>query len=130
MIEMTTHDAAKFALYWRQPPERGSGELHASLVRPERYAGSMMDGDEGLRIGVLGPLVVTRDGAAVRLPRGRSRVLLAVLAMSAGYPVGVGRLAELIWSEEQPERVRASVQTVVARLRVVVPDAIVTAGGE
>jgi DNA-binding SARP family transcriptional activator len=88
-----------------------------------------MAGDEGLRIGVLGPLLGARDGSAVRLPHGRTGVLLAVLAMSAGHPVGVDRLAGLIWPEEQPERVRASLQTLVARLRGLVPDAIVTAAG-
>jgi DNA-binding SARP family transcriptional activator len=86
-----------------------------------------MAGDEGLRIGVLGPLTGTRNGAEVGLPRGRAGVLLAVLAMSAGNPVGAGRLAELIWPEEQPQRVRASLHSLVARLRGAVPDAIVTA---
>jgi DNA-binding SARP family transcriptional activator len=86
-----------------------------------------MTGDEGLRIGVLGPLLVTRDGAAIGLPRGRIGVLLVALAMSAGHPVGVARLAELIWPEGRPERVRGSLQTIVARLRGVVPDAIITA---
>jgi DNA-binding SARP family transcriptional activator len=86
-----------------------------------------MAGDESLRIGVLGPLMGTRGGATIGLPRGRAGVLLAVLAMSAGHPVSVGRLAEMIWPEERPVRVRASLQTLVARLRGAVPDAIVTA---
>ena len=47
--------------------------------------------------------------------------------MSAGRPVGVSRLAELIWPEQLPKRVRPSVQTLVARVRAVVPDVIVTA---
>ena len=83
-----------------------------------------MAGDTGLRIGVLGPLLSVRDGVAVRLPHGRVSVLLAVLAMSAGHPVSVGRLTELIWSEEQPERVRATLHTLVARLRGVVPGVV------
>jgi hypothetical protein len=57
--------------------------------------GAAVTGDPRLRIGVLGPLLIIRDGAAIRLPRGRAGVLLAVLAMSAGRPAGTGRLAGL-----------------------------------
>jgi DNA-binding SARP family transcriptional activator len=48
--------------------------------------------------------------------------------MSAGQPVSVGRMAELIWPDEQPERVRASLHTLVARVRGGVPGTIVTVG--
>src|SRR5581483_6202417 len=82
----------------------------------------------GLRIGVLGPLQGACDDAEIKLPRGRVGVLLAVLAMSAGQAVSIGRLAELIWPERQPERVRASMQTLAARLRAFVPDVVVSAG--
>jgi DNA-binding SARP family transcriptional activator len=85
-------------------------------------------GDPRLRIGVLGPLLVIRDEAEIRLPRGRAGVLLAVLAMSAGRPVGTGRLAGLIWDTDQPAHARASLHTVVARLRGLVPGAVATAG--
>jgi DNA-binding SARP family transcriptional activator len=55
-------------------------------------------------------------------------MLLAILAMSAGRPVSVARLAELIWSEEQPEQVRASLHNLVARLRGIMPGVVVTIG--
>lgn len=82
----------------------------------------------GLRIRLLDPFKEVRDEAAVKLPRGRVGVLLAVLAMSAGHAVSIGRLAELIWPDRQPERVRASMQTLAARLRALVPDVIVSLG--
>lgn len=86
-----------------------------------------MAGVEGLRVGVLGSLLVCWGGSPVGLSRGRVRVLVALLAMSAGRPVGVDRLAAVIWPEERPEQVRSSLQTVVARARREVPgDAIVT----
>jgi DNA-binding SARP family transcriptional activator len=81
-----------------------------------------------LCVGVLGPLLVTRDGAAVGLLRGRPGVLLAVLAMSAGRPVGADRLAGLLWDDDRPEHLRASLNTVVARLRRMVSGAVVTVG--
>lgn len=88
----------------------------------------MVAGDAGLRIGVLGPLLGTRNGIEVRLPRGRAGVFLAVLAISGGHPVGSSRLAELIWSEDQPVRIRASLQTLAARVRAAVPGVVVTVG--
>jgi DNA-binding SARP family transcriptional activator/tetratricopeptide (TPR) repeat protein len=88
-----------------------------------------MTDDPGLRIGVLGPLQGTRDGAAITMPRGRAAVLLAVLALSPGRPVGSARLAELIWDDDhRPERARARLQTVVARLRGLLPATVVTVG--
>jgi DNA-binding SARP family transcriptional activator len=110
------------------------GDLNSSaILRTEsgspEMCGGTMHGEDGLWIGVLGPLCGIRDGVVIRMPRGRSGVLLAVLAMSAGRPVGVGRLAELIWPEEQPEWVRPSVQSLVARVRGLVPDVVVTAAG-
>ncbi|HEY2520882.1 MAG TPA: BTAD domain-containing putative transcriptional regulator [Streptosporangiaceae bacterium] len=88
-----------------------------------------MTDDPGLRIGVLGPLLGTRDGAAITMPRGRAAVLLAVLALSPGRPIGSARLAELIWDDDdRPERARARLQTVVARLRGLLPAMVVTAG--
>ena len=90
--------------------------------------GAVVTGDPRLRISVLGPLLVERDGAAITLPRGRAGVLLAVLAMSAGRPVSTGRLAGLIWDSDQPDHSRASLQTVVARLRGLVPGVVVTVG--
>jgi DNA-binding SARP family transcriptional activator len=81
-----------------------------------------------LRVSLLGPPLQAEPEAAFKLPRGRVGMLLAILAMSAGRPVGVARLAELIWSEEQPEQVRASLHNLVARLRGIMPGVVVTIG--
>ena len=74
---------------------------------------------------------MTYGGTAVELSRGRVRILLAILAMSAGRPVGIDRLVTLVWPEERPERVRPSLQTLVARTRGEVPGAaiVTTANG-
>jgi DNA-binding SARP family transcriptional activator len=100
----------------------------ACLVLRNDEWGAAVTGDAGLRIGVLGPLRVTQGSAAVWLPRGRAAALLAVLAMSAGRPVSNARLAGLLWDDDQPEHSRASLHTVVARLRGLVPGAVVTTG--
>jgi DNA-binding SARP family transcriptional activator/tetratricopeptide (TPR) repeat protein len=70
-----------------------------------------------LEIGLLGPLRVSVDGQPAPVTAGRLRVLLAVLAMSAGEAVSVERLAAAVWNERLPADPRRSVQTYVTRLR-------------
>jgi len=72
---------------------------------------------EGLAVGLLGPLRVSVDGRPVELPAGRVRALLAVLAMSAGRPVSLDRLASAVWGPEPPGDAEANVRTTVRRLR-------------
>jgi DNA-binding SARP family transcriptional activator len=68
-------------------------------------------------VGLLGPLEVLVAGRPVVLATGRLRTLLAALAMSAGKPVSVDRLAAAIWDGELPANPRKAVQTYVMRLR-------------
>jgi DNA-binding SARP family transcriptional activator len=70
-----------------------------------------------LSVGVLGPLEVRRDGLVVVVPRGRSGVVLAVLALSAGRPVSFEVLADHAWGEQLPLSARASLHNQVMRLR-------------
>jgi DNA-binding SARP family transcriptional activator/tetratricopeptide (TPR) repeat protein len=71
----------------------------------------------GLRVAVLGPLKVSRDGMALTVPPGKTALLLTVLALSPAQPVSVDELADWIWGEQLPERVRGALQTLVLRLR-------------
>ncbi|MEU4641650.1 hypothetical protein [Micromonospora sp. NPDC023814] len=50
-------------------------------------------GGTGLAVRVLGPLEASVGGRAVTLTSPRLRSLLVVLALSAGAPVSIGRLA-------------------------------------
>lgn len=75
------------------------------------------EGDERLSVAMLGPLEVLLDGRAVPLTTGRLRTVLAVLAMSAGRPVPVKRLAETVWDERLPASAKGSLQTYIGRLR-------------
>lgn len=72
--------------------------------------------DDAVVIRLLGAFDV-RVGAAPVPVLGRSRVVLAVLALSANRPVSVDRLAECVWEDRTPQRVRGSLQTLIARLR-------------
>ncbi|GAA0941319.1 hypothetical protein Vau01_087270 [Virgisporangium aurantiacum] len=68
-------------------------------------------------IGVLGPLQVVVDGRPVALTARRLRTLLTALALSAGEPVSLDRLATVVWGESPPMDARRAVQLYVARLR-------------
>ncbi|TDD74793.1 AfsR/SARP family transcriptional regulator [Actinomadura darangshiensis] len=71
-----------------------------------------------ISVGLLGPFFVSVDGRHMSPTAGRLRVLLAVLALSAGQAVTVDRLTAAAWGEEErPHNVRRSVQTYIARLR-------------
>lgn len=76
-----------------------------------------MSGRAGFSVSLLGPLEVHRDGVPLAIPGARSAVVLAVLAMSAGQPVPVQRLAERVWGEVLPERIHGSLHSHVLRLR-------------
>ena len=74
-----------------------------------------------LQVSLLGAFEVTVDGRPVLLPRGRGRVLLAVLALDPGQPMTVEALAQRVWGDSPPQHVRAAVHTVVRRLRGQLP---------
>ncbi len=73
---------------------------------------------EQVRFGVLGPLLVERDGQGVELPRSLVvRGLLGVLLLARGAPLAVERLAELVWEVRAGRIGRGAVQVGVSRLR-------------
>ncbi|MEQ7127241.1 BTAD domain-containing putative transcriptional regulator [Actinopolymorpha sp. B11F2] len=79
-----------------------------------------------MEIGLLGPLELRIGDRVVSLSR-RLRCLLGALALSAGRPVSVEVLADYVWGEDLPVRVRGSLATYVLRLRRILgDDAIVT----
>ncbi len=71
-----------------------------------------------MRIGILGPLEV-RDTGGELVPVGGARLrgLLIRLAISAGWPVPVDRLAEDLWTAGPPADPGNAVQALVSRLR-------------
>ena len=70
-----------------------------------------------LSVDVLGPLTVSTECRQVELTSPKLRALLAVLAMKAGSPVSVDRLALALWDDRRPEFLRRTVQTHLTRLR-------------
>src|SRR4051794_15181153 len=84
-----------------------------------------------MRVGVLGPLEVERDGERVAVGGGRLRALLACLALDAGRPVTTGKLVDALWEDDLPADHVHALQSLVSRLRGALGDAslVAPAGG-
>ncbi|GAA2530452.1 AfsR/SARP family transcriptional regulator [Winogradskya humida] len=78
-----------------------------------------------VRLGILGPLVVTYGGVEVAITAGRDRTVLAMLILRAGRIVGVEELISAVWEDGPPATARAQLQTCVSRLRRVLPAGII-----
>jgi DNA-binding SARP family transcriptional activator len=70
-----------------------------------------------MRFGVLGPLLVEDGEAAVSVPGGRLRTLLAVLLVHAGQAVRADALADVVWDGSPPPGAADTLRTHVMRLR-------------
>jgi DNA-binding SARP family transcriptional activator len=76
-----------------------------------------------LRVGVLGPLRVWRRQTVVDLGPVQQRVVLAVLALQAGRPIGRQQIINAVWGETPPRNAVNLVQRHVSGLRrVLEPD--------
>jgi DNA-binding SARP family transcriptional activator/tetratricopeptide (TPR) repeat protein len=71
----------------------------------------------GLRVEVLGPLTVRRDGREVPLGSVMQARLLGLLTLRANQVVSRADVVEFLWGEDSPESSVNLVQTYVSRLR-------------
>lgn len=99
----------------REVPKERDGQVGPTTVgrvdRPQdRHA-------PGLRMGVLGPLQVLRDGIEVDLGGRKQRILLVSLALTPNHSVPFDVLIEMIWGARPPQAVTASLHSYVAALR-------------
>ncbi len=72
---------------------------------------------DGVRFGVLGPLLVTHGQRDVRVPAGQPRQVLALLLLHAGQTVSVEHLMSILWDGDPPASARKAVQVHVSQLR-------------
>ncbi len=76
-----------------------------------------------LGLSVLGPVEVSLAGAPVDLGTPKQRALVAALALSRGWPVSVDAIVDLLWEDQAPPGVTATLQAYVSQLRrVIEPD--------
>ncbi len=77
------------------------------------------------RFGVLGPLVLEREGRLVPLPSGRQRSLLALLALSGGTPLSRDRLIDELWGERPPASAVSALHVHLSKVRGLLGGALV-----
>jgi predicted ATPase/DNA-binding SARP family transcriptional activator len=77
------------------------------------------------RFGVLGPLVLERDGVTVPLPSGRQRTLLALLALGGGVAISRDRLIDELWGEHPPASAVSALHVHLSKLRGLLGGALV-----
>jgi DNA-binding SARP family transcriptional activator/DNA-binding XRE family transcriptional regulator len=73
--------------------------------------------NDTVQIGILGPTIATRSGAALALGPKRQRAVLAILALRPNQPVHVSELTDALWPAEQPMSATIIIQGYVSRLR-------------
>lgn len=70
-----------------------------------------------LGFGILGPLGVTVDGAALSLGSRKQRAVLAFLVINRNRVVSNGALIDAVWGHHAPKEARASLHTYISNLR-------------
>ena len=70
-----------------------------------------------MEIRILGPLEAHEDGRELVLPKGRARVLLALLLLNRGQVVSTDRILDALWGELPPPTAAKAVQGYVSGLR-------------
>ena len=117
--------------------DRGSPRCSAAAM-PSARAGLRSPGrsstvwqPERVRIVLLGPLEVQRDGLAEPPGGRRLAALLARLALDCGRVVSAGSLIDAVWDDALPGDPSHALQTLVSRLRRSLPDGVLVqeAGG-
>jgi predicted ATPase/DNA-binding SARP family transcriptional activator len=69
------------------------------------------------RFGVLGSLILERDGQPVTVPSGRQRSLLALLLLAGGVPLSRDRLIDELWGERPPASAVSALHVHLSKLR-------------
>lgn len=92
----------------------GTGIRLSDVLRVE----SAEPGVAVARVGILGPVVVQRGDRRSAPPSGRPATLLGLVAAERSVPVD--RALDVLWPDTDPERARARLRNVLARLRAAV----------
>ncbi|GGF26083.1 BTAD domain-containing putative transcriptional regulator [Williamsia phyllosphaerae] len=75
-----------------------------------------------MRFSLLGPLGVTREGAAVDLGSPKQRAVLALMLLDRGHVVSTERICAAVWGERLPANTTASLHAYISNLRRLLRD--------
>jgi DNA-binding SARP family transcriptional activator/tetratricopeptide (TPR) repeat protein len=78
--------------------------------------------DPRLRVAVLGPLALWRDGQSATPSGARQRAVLGLLAAQAGHPVHREAIVGLLWPQNPPKSAPAMVRSCITALRSALGD--------
>jgi predicted ATPase/DNA-binding SARP family transcriptional activator len=81
-----------------------------------------------LRIGVLGPMELSKDETRLPVPPPMPRALLGLLALRPGSPVPADEITDGLWGDAPPESARNVVQVYVSSLRKTLGHEVVVSG--
>src|SRR4051812_4947054 len=70
-----------------------------------------------LEFRILGPLEISRDGAAIEVGAQRQRAVLALLLLNANHVVPTERLVDEVWGENPPKTARTALHNALVHLR-------------
>lgn len=104
-LGMDRHQRSELARAW-------TGDMGFTAIEADPSAS-----EQGVRIGILGPLTAECDGSCVSLGSPRQRAVLGLLALYG--PAGVPRdvIIDVLWGERPPPSAVTEVQAHVSRLR-------------
>ena len=91
--------------------------MAASIGPPSPNADAQPSSGGSLRLGILGPLRVSRDGIEVDAGPRRQAFLLALLVARVGKPTSTSELVELIWGDGAPASALNVIHKYVGALR-------------
>jgi DNA-binding SARP family transcriptional activator/DNA-binding XRE family transcriptional regulator len=86
-------------------------------------AGARPGGRPGIRVGVLGPLLVTRTGLPLALGPARQRAVLALLGLHQGDWLHREEIIDALWPERPPASAVAQVHVLISRLKALLDPA-------
>jgi DNA-binding SARP family transcriptional activator len=81
-----------------------------------------------MRVGLLGPLLVTNDDRPVPLRPGKGQAILEALALAGRRGVGVAELVTAVWDEEPPATATKTLHAYISRLRAALPAGAIVSG--
>jgi DNA-binding SARP family transcriptional activator/tetratricopeptide (TPR) repeat protein/transcriptional regulator with XRE-family HTH domain len=110
-------------------PERSSGADGDSAPRSAGDSTPRSAKEASLRLGILGPLTVWRDGSPVALGGTRQRAVLGALALHHADGLHRDALVDLLWGEDPPPSAIAIVHSQISHLRRLLEPDRPTRGG-
>lgn len=81
-----------------------------------------------MRVGLLGPLVVTDEDRVVPLRPGKGNAILEALALAGRRGVGVAELVAVVWADDPPATATKTLHAYISRLRAALPTGAIVSG--